>query len=66
MPRRGDLIEATKVNGHKEEIEPHYGLYYAKHTAWIVPTKHLGVSLRYLSSGATLDEFRILVPVEFM
>jgi hypothetical protein len=70
MPRRGDLIKATKVNGGATKT-PWFCLYYGqyssgKHTGWASTTLNLRILRKKLGKGVRLDKFRILVPVEFM
>ena len=70
MPRRGDLIKATKINGEPRGM-PWFCLYYGqyssgKHTGWASTTLNLRLLRKNLGRGVRLDEVRILVPVEFM
>jgi len=73
MPRRGDLIVASKLDGEAgDRIVPYYGIYYGLgfthrfHTAWVAITPELTNLRRNFGEGARLNKFRILVPLEFM
>ena len=71
MPRRGDLIVASKLNG-EDRKEPFYGIYYGLgfthrcHTAWVSTNLNLELLRKRLEKGVMLNKFRILVPLEFM
>ena len=70
MPRRGDLIKATKINDGTRET-PWFCLYYGQyssgeHTGWASTNLNLRILRKNLGRGVRLDKFSILVPVEFM